>query len=80
MATAHPCTEPPEDILNHILDSWGFRFSHAVKSNGEDGSPARWVVTDVVETFSVGIVSSLLLDGYGSPMYRALVESGLGHS
>ncbi|KAJ6082427.1 hypothetical protein N7499_007301 [Penicillium canescens] len=36
--------------------------------------------TDIVETFSVGIVSSLLLDGYGSPMYRALIESGLGSS
>ncbi|KAJ5403852.1 Mitochondrial presequence protease [Penicillium cosmopolitanum] len=36
--------------------------------------------TDVVETFSVGIVSSLFLDGYGSPMYRALIESGLGSS
>ncbi|KAJ5731720.1 Mitochondrial presequence protease [Penicillium malachiteum] len=36
--------------------------------------------TDTVETFSVGIVSSLLLDGYGSPMYRALIESGLGSS
>ncbi|EAW25333.1 pitrilysin family metalloprotease cym1 [Aspergillus fischeri NRRL 181] len=36
--------------------------------------------TDVVETFSVGILSSLLLDGYGSPMYRALIESGLGSS
>ncbi|KAJ5446291.1 Peptidase M16 core [Penicillium cf. griseofulvum] len=36
--------------------------------------------TDTVETFSVGIVSSLLLDGYGSPMYKALVESGLGSS
>ncbi|KAJ5681774.1 Mitochondrial presequence protease [Penicillium maclennaniae] len=36
--------------------------------------------TDVVETFSVGIISSLLLDGYGSPMYRALIESGLGSS
>ncbi|PYH92349.1 hypothetical protein BO71DRAFT_330138 [Aspergillus ellipticus CBS 707.79] len=35
---------------------------------------------DVVETFSAGILSSLLLDGYGSPMYRALVESGLGSS
>ncbi|KAJ5902864.1 hypothetical protein N7495_003392 [Penicillium taxi] len=34
--------------------------------------------TDIVETFSVGLVSSLLLDGYGSPMYRALVESGIG--
>lgn len=36
--------------------------------------------TDIVETFSVGIVSSLFLDGYGSPMYRALIESGLGSS
>ncbi|KAL1985225.1 hypothetical protein VTN96DRAFT_8141 [Rasamsonia emersonii] len=35
---------------------------------------------DVVETFSAGILSSLLLDGYGSPMYRALVESELGSS
>lgn len=36
--------------------------------------------TNIVETFSAGIVSSLLLDGYGSPMYRALVESGIGSS
>ncbi|KAL2815581.1 Metalloenzyme, LuxS/M16 peptidase-like protein [Aspergillus cavernicola] len=36
--------------------------------------------TDIVETFSVGILSSLLLDGYGSPMYKALIESGLGSS
>lgn len=35
---------------------------------------------DIVETFSAGILSSLLLDGYGSPMYRALIESGLGSS
>lgn len=35
---------------------------------------------DVVEAFSVGILSSLLLDGYGCPMYRALIESGLGSS
>ena len=36
--------------------------------------------TDVVGTFSNGILSSLLLDGFGSPMYRALIESGLGSS
>lgn len=34
--------------------------------------------TDIVETFALGVVSSLLLDGYGSPMYKALIESGLG--
>lgn len=36
--------------------------------------------TDVVETFSVNILSSLLLDGYGSPMYKALIESSIGSS
>ncbi|KAL5341303.1 mitochondrial presequence protease [Aspergillus crustosus] len=36
--------------------------------------------TDIIETFSTGILSSLLLDGYGSPMYKALIESGLGSS
>lgn len=36
--------------------------------------------TDVAGTFSNGILSSLLLDGFGSPMYRALIESGLGSS
>jgi Zn-dependent M16 (insulinase) family peptidase len=36
--------------------------------------------TDVVENFALGILSSLLLDGYGSPMYRALVESEIGSS
>ncbi|KAL2857173.1 Metalloenzyme, LuxS/M16 peptidase-like protein [Aspergillus pseudoustus] len=36
--------------------------------------------TDIVESFSAGILSSLLLDGYGSPMYKTLIESGLGSS
>ena len=34
--------------------------------------------SDVVETFSLGVMSSLLLDGYGSPLYRGLIEVGLG--
>lgn len=34
--------------------------------------------SDILETFSLGIISSLLLDGYGSPLYRNLIESGLG--
>lgn len=40
-----------------------------------------WLMGDssnILETFSLGIMSSLLLDGYGSPLYQALVESGLG--
>lgn len=35
---------------------------------------------DIVETFSVGILSSLFLEGYGSPMHRAIIESGFGSS
>ncbi|KAF2499504.1 hypothetical protein BU16DRAFT_454597 [Lophium mytilinum] len=34
--------------------------------------------TDVLENFSLGLLSNLLLDGYGSPFYRNLIESGLG--
>ncbi|KZF24753.1 hypothetical protein L228DRAFT_267060 [Xylona heveae TC161] len=35
-------------------------------------------MTNILETFSLGVISSLLLDGYGSPMYRNLIEAGLG--
>lgn len=34
--------------------------------------------TDILESFSLQIMSSLLLDGYGSPLYRGLIEAGLG--
>lgn len=34
--------------------------------------------TNIVETFALGIMSALLMDGYGSPLYRNLIEAGLG--
>ncbi len=34
--------------------------------------------TNILETFSLGIMSALLMDGYGSPLYRNLIEAGLG--
>ncbi|KAI0814353.1 Metalloenzyme, LuxS/M16 peptidase-like protein [Xylaria sp. FL0064] len=40
-----------------------------------------WIAGDtsnVVESFSVALLSSLLMDGYGSPLYKSLIESGLG--
>ncbi|TGO35796.1 hypothetical protein BHYA_0146g00050 [Botrytis hyacinthi] len=40
-----------------------------------------WLVgdaTDVLETFSLSIMFALLMDGYGSPLYRNLIEAGLG--
>ncbi|KAI1396442.1 Metalloenzyme, LuxS/M16 peptidase-like protein [Hypoxylon fuscum] len=40
-----------------------------------------WVTgdtNDVLESFSIALLSSLLMDGYGSPLYKGLIESGLG--
>ncbi|THW85393.1 hypothetical protein D6D15_08092, partial [Aureobasidium pullulans] len=40
-----------------------------------------WLMGDtsnVLENFSLSIISSLLMDGYGSPLYRNLIEAGLG--
>ncbi|EPE02920.1 mitochondrial presequence protease [Ophiostoma piceae UAMH 11346] len=40
-----------------------------------------WIMgdtTDVVESFSLALVSALLTDGYGSPLSKGLIESGLG--
>lgn len=40
-----------------------------------------WVLGDtsnVVESFSLSLISALLMDGYGSPLYKGLIESGLG--
>ncbi|KAK4940464.1 Mitochondrial presequence protease [Elasticomyces elasticus] len=34
--------------------------------------------SDIVETFCVSIMMSLLTSGYGSPLYQGLIESGLG--
>lgn len=34
--------------------------------------------SDMAESFALRILSSLLLDGYGSPLYRGLIEAGLG--
>jgi presequence protease len=40
-----------------------------------------WVTgdtTDVLESFSIALLSTLLMDGYGSPLYRGLIEAGMG--
>lgn len=34
--------------------------------------------SDIVENFSLSIMLSLLMSGYGSPLYQGLIESGLG--
>jgi Zn-dependent M16 (insulinase) family peptidase len=34
--------------------------------------------TNILEHFSLSLLAALLMDGYGSPLYRNLIESGLG--
>ena len=49
--------------------------------NAQHKTSTTWLMgdtTNIAESFALQIATSLLLDGYGSPMYRALVESGLG--
>jgi len=44
-------------------------------------SSVSWLgcdTSDVVENFSISIMMSLLMNGYGSPLYQGLIESGLG--
>jgi presequence protease len=47
----------------------------------QNKSSVSWLIcetSDILETFSVSIMSSLLMSGYGSPLYQGLIESGLG--
>ncbi|KAL8987104.1 MAG: hypothetical protein Q9177_003661 [Variospora cf. flavescens] len=52
-----------------------------VDNNTQYKTSTSWLMgdtSDVAESFALRIISSLLLDGYGSPLYRDLIESGLG--
>jgi Zn-dependent M16 (insulinase) family peptidase len=52
-----------------------------VSADRQHKTSVTWLMgdtTNVQENFALGVLSSLLLDGYGSPLYRNLIESGLG--
>lgn len=52
-----------------------------VPADAQYKTSVTWIVReteDMVERFGLSVLSSLLLDGYGSPFYTKLVESGLG--
>ncbi|KOS17100.1 Mitochondrial presequence protease [Escovopsis weberi] len=52
-----------------------------VASDRQYKTSVSWITgntTDIVESFSVSLLSTLLMDGYGSPLYRGLIEAGLG--
>ncbi|KAK4127889.1 hypothetical protein N657DRAFT_566291 [Parathielavia appendiculata] len=52
-----------------------------VDLNKQFKTSVSWVLGDtsnVVESFSLALISALLMDGYGSPLYKGLIETGLG--
>lgn len=52
-----------------------------VDANRQYKTSISWVLgdtSDIVESFSLSLISALLMDGYGSPLYKGLIESGLG--
>lgn len=52
-----------------------------VPQDAQYKTSTTWIMgdtTDMVERFSLSVISSLLIDGYGSPLYQGLIEAGLG--
>ena len=52
-----------------------------VEENMQHKVSTSWILgdmSDVHKAFALNVLSSLLLNGYGSPLYRALIESELG--
>jgi len=52
-----------------------------VPQDAQYKTSTTWLVGDsanIQERFAMGVISSLLADGYGSPLYRNLIEAGLG--
>ncbi|ERF74134.1 Mitochondrial presequence protease [Endocarpon pusillum Z07020] len=50
-------------------------------SGRQSKSSVSWLIcetSDILETFSFSILSSLLMSGYGSPLYQGLIQSGMG--
>ncbi|KAF2150134.1 hypothetical protein K461DRAFT_281394 [Myriangium duriaei CBS 260.36] len=49
--------------------------------DSQNKTSVSWLMgetSDVVENFSLSLIASLLMDGYGSPLYQNLIETGLG--
>lgn len=56
-------------------------FDPLVEKVEQFKTSVSWIAndtTDVHETFALSLVSSLLLDGYGAPFYKGLIDEKLG--
>ncbi|KAH7072770.1 Metalloenzyme, LuxS/M16 peptidase-like protein [Paraphoma chrysanthemicola] len=67
-------TAPKDIVVSGPLDP-------LVPQDKQYKTSVTWLMGDTadsVENFALGVLSSLLMSGYGSPLYRNLIESGLG--
>jgi presequence protease len=83
-AEASPDIKGPRDLSNGPISivSTG-PFDTMRSPDRQTKTSVSWLgasTSDIVETFSMSILSSLLMDGYGSPLYQGLIESGIGSS
>ncbi|KAL7276847.1 Mitochondrial presequence protease [Rhizina undulata] len=56
-------------------------FDPLMDKDSQYKTSLSWIMSDnsdVVETFALRILSTLLLDGYGSPMHQGLIDEKLG--
>lgn len=56
-------------------------FDPLVDPDRQFKTSVSWITGDtgdILESFSIALLSGLLMDGYGSPLYRGLVETGMG--
>lgn len=72
--------EPPELSEPKDVTLYG-PLDPLVAPDRQYKTSVSWITgdtTDVLESFSIALLSTLLMDGYGSPLYRGLVEAGFG--
>jgi presequence protease len=84
-------TRPADDLIIDPIDLSKGSVNVTVDGPVDTNSPLEkqyrtsvsWVLdhdNDLIRRFSQGLMTNLLIDGYSSPMYRSLIESGLGQS
>jgi Zn-dependent M16 (insulinase) family peptidase len=80
--SADPAIKMPRDLTHGPLQFTVLGPIDSMQSpDRQMKSSLSWLTcetSDIIETFSLSILSSLLMSGYGSPLYEGLIESGLG--
>lgn len=71
----------PLKIDGPKLVTVGGPFDPLMDKDVQHKTSVSWIMNDtsnIVETFALKLLSAYLLDGYGSPMYKGLIDAQLG--